>query len=124
MQCADIARRQGARRFLVISALGARVGSASFYSHVKGETERDLKAIGFETLDILRPSVIVGDRDEDRPAEEWAARALSFFRFLLIGPLRRYRPIRAEQIAKAMSQIALQAHQGAVVHTSDQLSMY
>jgi uncharacterized protein YbjT (DUF2867 family) len=54
----------GARRLGVVSAMGADVKSSIFYNRVKGETENDLRAVGFDTLVIARPSFLMGDREE------------------------------------------------------------
>ncbi|MCL6282450.1 NAD(P)H-binding protein [Ruegeria sp. 2012CJ41-6] len=124
IRLAEIAHQNGAKNFVLISSHGARLGSPSYYLHVKGEIERDLQAIGFETLDILRPSLLLGKRDESRLAEEWGGRILPLFDFLMIGPLRKFRPIRAEQVAKAMSAIALQKGTGVTIHASDELASF
>ncbi len=124
VRCAEITHQQGAKRFVFISSVGAKVGSASFYAHVKGETERDLAAIGFETLDILRPSLLLGDRDESRPLEDLGRFLAPLLSVILIGPLRKYRPIKGEQVARAMNLIASSKHKGVRVHTFDSLASF
>ncbi|UTW56491.1 NAD-dependent epimerase/dehydratase family protein [Kordiimonas sp. SCSIO 12610] len=124
VKCAEILKRQGAQRFLFVSALGAKVGSLSYYSHVKGETERDLSAIGFEALDILRPSLLLGERHEARFAEDIAGTIMPFFSGLLVGSARKYRPIEAIQVAKAMSEIACSDKLGVTVYESDKLARF
>ena len=47
----------GARRFVVISSVGANPDSKNFYLRTKGEMEQELEALGFESLDILQPSI-------------------------------------------------------------------
>lgn len=59
---ARAARAAGVRRFAVVSALGADARSRNFYSRVKGEAEAALAAVGFESLVIARPSLLLGDR--------------------------------------------------------------
>ena len=61
---ARLARRHGARTFVLNSALGADRTSRIFYNRVKGETEHDLGGVGFESLTIVRPGLIGGERNE------------------------------------------------------------
>jgi len=105
---ARAARAAGATRLLVVSALGADAGSRLFYSRVKGEMEQAVAALGFERVVIARPSLLLGDRaalgQPPRRGEDWAARLLQpVARWLP----RRLRPIRAEDVARALLQAAL-----------------
>jgi uncharacterized protein YbjT (DUF2867 family) len=95
---ADAARRAGASSFLHVTAMGASRGSRVFYNRVKGETERDVAAVGIPTTVAFRPSILDGERDESRPGER---AGLVVMRAL--GPvLGKYRPTRAEDVAAAM----------------------
>ena len=64
---ARLAKRSGATRFYLVSSTGADARSRVFYSRVKGEIEAALHAVGFDTLVILRPSLLLGERSESRP---------------------------------------------------------
>ena len=75
---AELARRQGARHFSIVSALGASPGSPFFYSRVKGELEQALKVMDWPSLGIFRPSLIAGQRAESRPLEMLGERLLRF----------------------------------------------
>lgn len=66
------AKAAHARRFVVVSALGANAASAAFYNRVKGETEQALRALGLASLVILRPSLLDGERVERRAGERLA----------------------------------------------------
>src|SRR3954471_1668824 len=61
------AQRAGAKRFFAVSALGADPTSRVFYNRVKGETEAALAVLGFSTLGIFRPSLLLGPRAQLRP---------------------------------------------------------
>lgn len=101
----------GARTFVHVTSIGADPGSRIFYSRVKGETERDVAAVGIPTTVALRPSIIDGARPESRPGEQVGLvvmRALS-------PVLGRYRPTRAEDIARAMLRLAQDPQGGAAV---------
>lgn len=122
LKCAEITHAQGARHFLVVSSMGADARSLNFYSRVKGETERDLKAVGFDRLDILRPSLLTGGRSESRPMEELGGIMMTLMSPMMIGPSRPYRPIKIAQVARAMSEIALTDDVGTKVYLSDELA--
>ena len=116
---ARAAQRAGARQFLLVTALGADAGSRIFYSRVKGEIEQAVRQLPFEGIQLFRPSFLIGRRAEVRLAERIGvpvARALSP---LLVGPLRRYRPIRAADVARAMLRIAKEAPRGSNVFEYD-----
>jgi uncharacterized protein YbjT (DUF2867 family) len=116
---AKAARKAGARRFLVVTALGSDPRSRVFYNRVKGEVEEALKGVGFETLVILRPSLLLGDRAESRPGEH-AAIVVS----RVLGPLLRPfggRPIEARTVARAMLALARDTPAGVRVALSGEL---
>ena len=116
---AKAARKAGARRFLLISALGADARSRIFYNRVKGETEEDLKSVGFESLVILRPSLLLGERAESRPGEHAAIVVTK-----VLGPLLRPfsgRPIEARTVARAMVALARETKSGVRVAMSGEL---
>jgi uncharacterized protein YbjT (DUF2867 family) len=116
---ARAARKAGARRFVVVTALGADPRSRVFYNRVKGEVEEALKGVGFESLAILRPSLLLGERAESRPGEH-AAIVLS----KVLGPLLRplaSRPIEARTVARAMLTLAREAPPGVRVVPSGEL---
>ena len=104
---AQAALGKGARRFLLISAVGARASSANFYQRTKGEVEEALARLGYAQLTVLRPSLIddEGARRDYRAAER---RLLPLARivFGVVGRTRRYAPISADVIAKAMVRLA------------------
>ncbi|SDE37466.1 Uncharacterized conserved protein YbjT, contains NAD(P)-binding and DUF2867 domains [Paenibacillus sp. UNCCL117] len=103
------ARRGGAACYVIVSSLGADPQSRIFYSRVKGETERDLTALGLPRLVILRPSLLLGDRQEKRPGERAAAVLFKPLGTLMIGPLAKYRAIEARTVAIAMRLAAREA---------------
>ena len=99
---AQLAKAEGVQQFLLVSALGADAGSGVFYSRVKGETERDISAIGLPKAIFLRPSLLLGKRSERRAGERAAMLAGRLVAPLLFGRLRKYRPIDADDVAAAM----------------------
>jgi len=101
LRLATIARRLGARQAVLVSSVGASAQSGNFYLRVKGETERALGDVGFERVDLLRPGLLLGERDESRPGEAIARALTPLTNPLLRGPLRRYRGIAASDVAAA-----------------------
>lgn len=99
----------GVKTFIVVSALGADSSSNIFYNKVKGQTEEDLKNIGFKNLYILRPSLLLGDRLENRPGEKIAQKLSYILAPFLVGPFKKIRPIKASQVALKMQNLAIQS---------------
>jgi uncharacterized protein YbjT (DUF2867 family) len=102
VELARIAKERGAQRFLLVSALGADARSRVFYSRVKGEVEQAVAAIGIPHTWFFRPALLVGPRKEDRPGERFGNAVGKVIAPLLIGGLRKYRPIAADAVAAAM----------------------
>jgi len=119
---ARLASARGARRFLLVTALGAEAGSRVFYNRVKGEVERDVSALPFEGVALLRPSLILGDRAERRTAEALAQRLAPLAAPLLVGPLRKYRAIDATAVARAMVRLARDGFHGVRVVENDEIA--
>ena len=118
---ARLAHRQDARQMLAVSALGADAGSRVFYNRVKGETEDALRAVGFEALHLLRPSLLTGARDETRLGERVGELVLGAAKPLLIGPLRPLRPTPAAAVARCLAELARPMRPGVHVHGPDAL---
>lgn len=118
---ANAARSAGARCFVVVTSLGASRTSRTFYSRVKGEVEEDLRALGFPSLAIAQPSLLLGDRAESRPAERVAIVASR----LLSGVLKPFsaRPIEAAVVARALMALMQKAPSGVTVYPSGQLQI-
>jgi uncharacterized protein YbjT (DUF2867 family) len=114
----------GSTQFNLISAVGASEKSGVFYSRIKGEVEQALQRMGFPQLNIFRPSIIIGERDERRTGEKIALGMARVIAPLLIGSLRKYRPVTALAIARAMLHYAHAAEQGIHIITSDQIQLF
>lgn len=113
---ARLARERGARRFFLVSALGADAGSRVFYNRVKGETEDAVRELPFEAVHIVRPSLLLGERDDDRPAERIGQCLGRLAGPLFVGPLARYRAVAATDVAAALVACAGSAATGVRIH--------
>jgi len=118
---ASQALQHGAKQFLLVSALGASPKSPLFYNQVKGEAEEAVTRLPFEGRYMIRPSLLAGDRPEHRPAERFGLAVASGVSLALVGPLRKYRPILAATVAKAMVRVAVTAPGGVRIYESDEL---
>ncbi len=118
---ASLALGTGAKQFLLVSSLGASPTSRIFYSRVKGETEAAVMALPFESRQIFRPSVLLGERRERRAGETLGAAVMRGTAFAMVGPLRKYRPIAAATVAEAMVRVALRSPRGVTIYESDEI---
>jgi uncharacterized protein YbjT (DUF2867 family) len=92
----------GTKQFHVITALGADANSSIFYNKVKGQLQEAVKKLNFDQLYIYQPSLLVGDRKENRLGEKIAIKVMPLFEFLMIGPIKKYRSIQVEDVAKSI----------------------
>jgi uncharacterized protein YbjT (DUF2867 family) len=111
--------RAGATQFLLVSAIGADPESRVFYSRVKGETETAIRKLPYQGIQIFRPSLLLGERPEFRLGERIAMLGAPVLPALLFGRLRRYRPIQAATVARAMVTIAHEGPRGPNVFEYD-----
>lgn len=106
---ATLAQRHGTPTFALTSAMGADPESRIFYSRTKGELERDLSAMEFSSLTLVRPGLLGGERTTARPMESFAMTVLSAVEPVLP---QRYRVVPAEQVATVLLRSALLALPG------------
>jgi uncharacterized protein YbjT (DUF2867 family) len=118
---ARAARSAGARRFGLVSSMGADSGSPFLYPRTKGECEEAHEELGFERLVVARPSLLLGKRARSRAGERIAAALFGAFDFALRGRLAKYRPIAGETVARALVSAVRRGGAGAVVLESDAL---
>lgn len=102
LEVARLARANGATRLAYVSSVDADPGALAFYLRTKGEVERGLAGLGYEQVEVLRPSFLVGERRERRPAEALGIPIARATAGLMLGPFRKYRPIHAEVVARGL----------------------
>lgn len=102
-------KQRGMEHFLIVTAIGSDPNSRVFYSRMKGIVEQQLRALKIPRLSIFRPSLLLGNRREFRLAEKLSILITSCFRFAMVGAMKKYKPIHAEQVAKSMFAIATRA---------------
>ena len=103
---AQLARAQRAVSFVWISSVGANAKSTNFYLRVKGELENAIIGMsGLDNASAVRPSLLLGERDNIRPAEKFASVLSPFLSPLLLGGLSKYKPVEAATVAAQMIRL-------------------
>ncbi len=119
LNTARAARAAGATRLAVVSALGADPRSRLLYNRVKGKMQAAIAQVGFESVVIAQPSLLLGDRpalgQPERPGEVWASRLLTPVMWMVP---RGVRPITAQKVATAMLTATLAAAPGVQILSS------
>ncbi len=103
---AEYAARGSCRGLYVISALGANENSLNFYQKIKGEMEKAVLHKGLYETYFFRPSLLLGDRDEKRKGEDFAKTLNAIVGPVLLGPLKKFRGVPADVVARAMIRVA------------------
>ena len=105
-KAAKLAKENHIPTFIVVSAMGANAKSSILYNKTKGEMEQTVLSEKIPHTYILRPSIIGGNRNENRPMEKIGIAIFKLLQPLMVGKLKKYRIIEAENIAKAMIYLA------------------
>lgn len=121
LSLAKIAVKNGATAFHLVSSIGANPNSSVFYLRTKGELETDLAKLPYRTQNFFRPAMLDGERERKRLREELGVMFSHTIAFVLVGPWRKYRVIKATAVAKAMVEIALQQQPGSSVFESNEI---
>jgi uncharacterized protein YbjT (DUF2867 family) len=98
--------------YVLVSSMGANPKSSVFYSRMKGELEEAVSKLGFRKLLIFRPSILEGDRKEERTGEKIG---LAITRFLTRFMLKKYRPTPVDMLANKMIRSAIGSSKGTYV---------
>ena len=117
---AHLAKRNGVQSFIFISSGYANSKSSGDYLRYKGLVEEELIYLKFKNLGILRPSFLVGSRKVKRIGELIGISIFQVLSPLMIGPLKKIRPIKVESVANAMIKIA-QLSLKQVIFESDEI---
>ena len=121
LELAKRCKELGATQYLLVSALGANPNSSIYYNRVKGRVEAAVAGVGFECVHIVRPSLLVGPREEYRSGE---VAAKWFFRtFGLLIP-SKYKAIASIKVARAMAHFARIGEPGVHIHESVTLQKF
>lgn len=120
---AELMKNQGAKQFVVISSIGADKTSKAFYSRIKGAMEEALKEIGYDCLRIIRPSLLLGEREEFRFGEKVAIILTPLLKPFLMKKFKKYAPIQAELVGRFMVKVGKsEPNTGIHVYESDKIN--
>jgi nucleoside-diphosphate-sugar epimerase len=118
---AKIAEKHNAKAFCVVSAMGANEQSSIFYNAVKGSMENQLKKLQINYIGIFRPSLLLGERKENRTAEKIGEYFLQFFKIISLGLAQNLYAIHGKKVAKAMIEKANSSKIGVEIILSGQI---
>ncbi len=122
LRIARLASQHGVKQLAAVSSVGANEKSNNYYLRIKGEMEQGIRKLGFENLALVRPSLILGERNEKRFGEQFAKIIMQATGFLFVGKMRKYKAIHARTIARAMIRI-LEENKQETVFESDALQV-
>jgi uncharacterized protein YbjT (DUF2867 family) len=120
---AQAARRFGARQFILVSSVGARRDTSNFYLATKAEIEAAILKLGYERVDIIRPGLLLGTRQEFRLGERAAALLMPLLNPLLRGRFARYRATRSVTVARAIVELIGAEEPGHYLYENPQLDL-
>lgn len=121
LSVAKLSKQQGAKKYLLVSALGANKNSSIFYNTVKGEVEQAIEEVGFDAYHIFRPSLLLGDRKETRSGEDAAKIFFKLFGFLVPA---KWKGIEGRKVAAAMLHFAKGSKLGTSIHESAEMQKF
>lgn len=121
LEVAKLALSNNAQQFILVTAMGTDEKSMFFYNKVKGQVETEVKKLGYKSIRILRPSLLLGKRNEKRFAEKLALHASSFTNLITDVIAPNYSAVRAEQVAKAMITAAQRLDKGVFIYESNEI---
>ncbi|WP_235296727.1 NAD(P)H-binding protein [Portibacter marinus] len=118
-EMAKAAADNDVEHYVLVSSAGAHPKSRIFYSRMKGELEEAVKKLEFKSIHILQPSILSGDRSENRVGEKIGlalVKAVSWVPFV-----KKYRPIRDQEVATAMRTCVLRNNLGTHTYKLDEI---
>jgi uncharacterized protein YbjT (DUF2867 family) len=104
--------KKGVKQFILVSSIGANPQANNFYLRLKGEVENTVSELGYESLYIMRPSMLLGKRSEFRLGENIGQAVIRSASFLFFGSMKKYYPVQAGDVAQAMIEAAKEKRPG------------
>jgi uncharacterized protein YbjT (DUF2867 family) len=120
VRIASIASANRIPRIAVVSSIGANALSGNYYLRIKGEMEKAILGLNFRCLAVVRPSILLGEREEKRFGENAGKFFMKIFGVFLAGKYLKYKAIEAKDVARAMIRI-LSDKTGKEIYESDKL---
>jgi uncharacterized protein YbjT (DUF2867 family) len=122
IELGKLAKKYSIPKFLVVSAMGVDSKSFLFYNQVKGQMEEALHSLELRSLQIFRPSLLLGERREFRLGEKIGEVVGGIFSFAFIGELKKFKPIEAKKVALSMLNHSLKNSDPFLIVESDEMN--
>ncbi len=116
---AIIAKENSVNSFFYVSSIGANPKASSGYLKNKGQVEEELKNLNFSKLAIIRPSLLIGNRKSFRLGEVIFTPVMNTLTLFAFGSLKKYKPIKIENVVKAMLNISLKSSNKMVYESNE-----
>ena len=121
LKAARFGKEIGCEKFVIITSVGANSHSSTFYLKLKGELENAIHSMGLDTVHIMQPSMLLGDRKEQRTGEGLLQGSTKLMSGLFFGSMRKYKAIHGKTVAAAMLNAAKKDDKGFFRYTFDKI---
>lgn len=112
VKAARFGKETGCEKFVLVSSVGANSSSNTFYLKLKGELEDTISNMGLNSVHIVQPSMLLGQRKEFRKGENLLQGSMKLISGLFFGSLRKYKAIDGKIVATAMLNAAKKNNPG------------
>ena len=119
VEVAKLAKSNSVNNFIYISSIGANINSSGLYLKNKGRAEEELKKLNFSKLSIMRPSILLGNRKENRVGEKIGIFLMKTLSPLFLGKMKKYKPIKVENVAKTMLHVVQNDYQKTIFESDE-----
>jgi len=119
---AALLKPQGVKQILLVSSIGADETASNFYLKTKGQLEKNIRDLDFESTIIVRPSILLGKRKEFRLGEKIAIVLMQLLSPLMLGSFKKYRGVQAAKVAAKMIASANSGLKGLQIIESDKIN--
>jgi uncharacterized protein YbjT (DUF2867 family) len=119
IEVAKIAKSNSVNNFIYVSSISANANASGLYLKNKGQVEEELIKLNFSKLSIMRPSILLGNRKEKRVGEKIGIFAMKTLSPLFFGKIKKYKPIKAEKVAKTMLRVIQNDYQKTIFESDE-----
>ena len=119
VEVAKIAKSNSVNNFIYVSSIGANTNASGLYLKNKGQAEEELKKLNFSKLSIMRPSILLGNRKENRVGEKIGIFIMKTLSPLFVGKMKKYKPIKVENVAKTMLHVVRKDYQKTIFESDE-----
>ncbi len=119
IEVAKIAKSNSVNNFIYVSSIGANTNASGLYLKNKGRAEEELKKLNFSKLSIMRPSILLGNRKENRVGEKIGIFAMKTLSPLFLGKMKKYKPIKVDNVVKTMLHVVQNNYQKTIFESDE-----